>query len=79
MKSRSHAIGCYNDRIAQKFHWHLGTAAAEVSVKFQSDWKRLNPNIAASKLREILREDVLPLSEYKSWALIQYKNVVLPV
>ena len=39
MKSRSHEIGCYNDHIALKFDRHLGSAAAEMSVKFQSDWK----------------------------------------
>ena len=35
-------IGCYNNRIA-------------LSVKFQSDWKSLNPNLAASRLHEVLR------------------------
>ena len=36
--------------------WNLtGTAAAEVPAKFQSDWKSLNPNLAASRLHEILR------------------------
>ena len=29
--------------------------AAEVPVKFQSDWKSLNPNLVASRLHEILR------------------------
>ena len=33
---------------------HLGSAAAEIPVKFQSDWKSLNTNIAASRLNEIL-------------------------
>ena len=33
--------------------WHL--SAAEVPAKFQSDWKSLNPNLAASRLHEILR------------------------
>ena len=33
--------------------WNL--AAAEVPAKFQSDWKSLNPNLAASRLHEILR------------------------
>ena len=32
---------------------HLGSAAADVPVKFQSDWKSLNPNLAASRLHEI--------------------------
>ena len=49
-KSRSCEIGCYNDRIATKFDSHLGSAAADVSVWFQSDWKSLNPNLAASIL-----------------------------
>ena len=30
-------------------------AAAVVPVKFQSDWKSLNPNLVASRLHEILR------------------------
>ena len=36
--------------------WSLEAArfAAEVPVKFQSDWKSLNPNLAASRLHEIL-------------------------
>ena len=42
MKSRSHQIGCYNDRIALKFDRHLGGATAEVPVKFQSNWESLN-------------------------------------
>ena len=41
---------------------HLGSAAAEVPAKFQSDWKSLNPNLGASSLHEFLRLDVLPLS-----------------
>ena len=55
VKSRSREIGCYNDRIALKFDRHLGSAAAEVPVKFQSDWKSPNPNLAASRLHEIFR------------------------
>ena len=38
-----------------KFDRHLGSAAAEVHVKLQSDWRSLNPNLAASRLHEILR------------------------
>ena len=41
-KSRSREIGCHD-------------AAADVSIKFQSDWKCLNPNLAALRLHEILR------------------------
>ena len=37
VKSRSHEIGCYNDRITVKFDSHLGSAAVEVPVEFQSD------------------------------------------
>ena len=48
-------IECYNDHIALKFDWHLSSAAAEVPVKFQSDWKNLDPNLVASILYEILR------------------------
>ena len=53
-------IGCYNDRIALKFDTHLGSAAAELPVKFQSDWKSLSLNLAASRIHEILRQYVLP-------------------
>ena len=36
--------------------WNLtGSSAAEVPVEFQSDWKSLNKNLAASRLYEILR------------------------
>ena len=41
--------------IALKFDRHLGNAAAEVPVKFQSDCKILNPNLVASRLNKILR------------------------
>ena len=39
----------------RKFDRHLGSIAAEEPVKFKSDWKSLNQNLAASKLHEILR------------------------
>ena len=37
VKSRSREIGCSIDSIALKFDRHLGSAAAEVLVKFPSD------------------------------------------
>ena len=46
-----------------KFHRHLGSAAVEVPVKFHSDLKSLNQNLAAMRLHEILRQDVRPFSE----------------
>ena len=52
--ARSREIGCYKDRIALKFNRHLGSSAAELPVKFQSDGTSLNRNLAASRLREIL-------------------------
>ena len=55
MKSQNHGIGCYNIRIAPTFERHLGSAAAHVPVKFQSNGKIINPNLAASRLHEILR------------------------
>ena len=55
VKSRSREIGCYNGRIVVKFDRDFGSAAAEMLVKFQSYWKMLNPNLVASRLREILR------------------------
>ena len=53
--SRSRVIGCCNNRIALKFDRHLGSGAAEVPVKFQSDWKSSSVNLVASRLCEILR------------------------
>ena len=50
MNSQSHKIGCYNHRTSLKFDRHLGSNAAEVPVKFQSGWKSLNLNLAASTL-----------------------------
>ena len=50
--SRSREIGCYNDRIVLEFDRHLDSAAAEVPVKFQSDWNSLKTNLAASRLHE---------------------------
>ena len=41
--------------VALKFDRHLGSAAAEVPVKFQSYWESLNPNLAASRLHKVLR------------------------
>ena len=55
VKSRSREIVCYDYCIALKFDRHLGSAAAEGPVKFQSDWKSLNPNLAISRLHEILQ------------------------
>ena len=73
VKSRSREFGFY--RIALKFDRHLGSTAAEVPVKFLSDWKSLNPNLAASRLREILRSDVLLLSEWiEVWGQDAYFN-----
>ena len=55
VKSRSREIGCHNDRIARKFYRHIGSPAAEMPVKFQSNLKSLNPIPTASKLYKILR------------------------
>ena len=38
-----------------EFGRHLSSTAAEVPSKFPSDWKSLNPKLAASILHEILR------------------------
>ena len=38
----------------EKIRYRIITiSAAEVPVKFQSQWRSLNPNVAASKLHEI--------------------------
>ena len=39
VKSRSREFGCYDDGIAMNVDSYLGSAIAEVPVKFQSDWK----------------------------------------
>ena len=48
LKSRSCVIGCYNRRIALKFYRQLDSVATEVSLKFQSEWKSLHPNLTAA-------------------------------
>ena len=63
VKSPSREIGCYNDRIALEFDRHLDSAAFEVPVKFQIDWKSINSNLEASRLHEISRQGVRPLNE----------------
>ena len=60
--NRSREIWCYNDCIALKFYRRFGSGAANVPVIFQSDWKSLNSAIAASKLHDILWQDVRLLS-----------------
>ena len=61
MKSRSREIRRYNAHIVRKFDRLI--RAAEVPVKFQRDWKSINPNLAASSRHEILRLDVRPPNE----------------
>ena len=38
-------MGCYINRVIPMFGRHIGNAAAEVAVKFQSDWKSLIINL----------------------------------
>ena len=52
------SVYVWNCLIALKFDRHIGSTAAEVPVKFQSDRTILNTNLAASRLYEILRKDV---------------------
>ena len=42
----------FNDLITLKFDRHLSRAAANVPVKFQSDWKSLNLNLVALSLHK---------------------------
>ena len=51
-KSRNRKIGCYNVRIILKCDRQRGNAAADVPVKFQSDWKSININRAALRLHK---------------------------
>ena len=39
VKSRSHDIGCYIDRVVLKLNRHLGGATVEVPIQFWGDWK----------------------------------------
>ena len=64
----------------------ISSGAAEVSVNHQSHWKSSNPNLAASRLRQILREDVRLVTPMRlviiwvngdSWVLIIYTICVL--
>ena len=55
VKSRSREIGCYDDRIVLKFDWNLSSAAAEVPVKYQRNWKSVHLNLEASRLHKFLR------------------------
>ena len=63
VKSRSREIRVEIFSIALKFDRHLDSSTAEMPVKFQSDTSIIEPNLAASRLHEILRQDVRPLSE----------------
>ena len=58
VRTRSHEIDTLNFRIALKFDRHIGSTAAEVPVKFESDTTIPNTNLAASRFYEILRKDV---------------------
>ena len=46
VKFRSHGSGYCNYRITLKFDRHFGSAAAEISVKCQCDWKSQNSNLS---------------------------------
>ena len=52
MKSQSREIGSLNDRIALKFDRHIGSTAAEVPLKFQSNLTIMNTNLVVSRLSE---------------------------
>ena len=54
-KSRTREIRVETFPITLKFDRHLGSGAAEMAVKFQSDTIIITPNLAASWLREIWR------------------------
>ena len=70
---------CLHHLVTLKFDRHLGSPAAEVPVKFQSDQTNLNTNLAASRLCQILSnfeigprapiqyKDVLPVQEIPLW------------
>ena len=53
VKIGNRRLDSVNYRIALKFDRHLGSSAAEMPVKFQSDTMIQNSHPAASRLREI--------------------------
>ena len=57
-----------------EFDRHLGSTAVEMPVQLESDWKNLNLNLATLRLRDILWENVRPLSEKKPWYLAIYNS-----
>ena len=46
-----------NDRISLKCSRYLGNGGADVTVKFHSDCKSLDPNLMASRRRQFLRPE----------------------
>ena len=71
-------------RIALKFDRHIGSNAAEVPVKFQSDRTILNTNLAASRLYEILRKDVFSDIETGPrflicWVCVPHMRLCIPI
>ena len=63
MKPWRHEIQVKTLPIALKFDRHLGSNAAELPVKFQSDTIIITSNLAASRLPEIWCLDVHTLSD----------------
>ena len=57
VKSQSHETGTLNCHMASKFDRHMGSNAAEVPVKFQSDRTILNTNLVASRLETGVYQD----------------------
>ena len=63
VKPRGREIHVQTFPITLKFDRHLGSSAAEMPVKFQSNTITLTPYLSASRLHEISRQDVRLLSE----------------
>ena len=55
VKPRSREIGCYSKCITLKCERHLGSAVAELPIKYQRVSKSFNASVEASKLHDILR------------------------
>ena len=55
VKSRGRDIRVWTIPIPLKFDRHIGSSAAEMPIKFQSDTNIITFNLAASILHEILR------------------------
>ena len=68
VKSRSREIRVYTFPIALKFERHLGSSAAEMPIKFQSDTIIITPTLMASRFTKFGRKTSYRLEALDYWA-----------